>query len=187
MDLAGWEARYRGGDSDLVPTPLLVRTVEELPVGRALDLACGAGRNSLYLARRGWQVTAIDGSATAIEILRNRAQQEGLAVETAVLDLAGHQYVPAEGSFDLVGVLYHLQRDLFEPAKSAVKPGGLFLCIVHVTENAESKAAHSLHPGELGRYFAGWEILHSFEGQPEDTSHRRPVAEMVARRPSGFE
>ena len=52
--------------------PLLVETATSLPPGRALDLACGTGHNALWMAQHGWSVTALDGSATAIEILRRR-------------------------------------------------------------------------------------------------------------------
>ena len=78
---------------------------------------------------------------------------------------------------------YYLQRDLFEPAKQGIIPGGILLSIVHITEPGEEPTAHRLKPGELQTYFQGWQILHYFEGKPIDPAHKRSVAEIVAQRP----
>ena len=183
MDLAGWDERYRAaGDQDGPATPLLVETAGSLPPGRALDLACGAGRNALWLARRGWSVTAVDGSRAAIEILNRRATGEGLALTALVADLERGEYSIAPGAWDLIAMCYYLQRDLFEMAKAGVAAGGVVLAIVHIAESGEEATRTRLLPGELAGYLAGWEILHSFEGKPGDPAHQRSVAEIVARR-----
>ena len=158
MDIQGWDERYKNAsrpreDLEAPPTPLVVRTAKAAPAGDALDLACGAGRNALWLAEHGWRVTAVDGSAAAIDILRTRAQQRGLNVISRVADLTAGEYEIAPAAWDLIVIAYYLQRDLI------------------------------LGPGELVRHFQGWEILHDFEGAPEDPAHRRPVAEIAARRP----
>ena len=85
--------------------------------------------------------------------------------------------------WDLIAICYYLQRNLFEPAKRGVNPGGILISIVHVTEPGEEEGPHRLRPGQLERYFAGWEILHRHEGKASDSAHRRAVAEIVARRP----
>ena len=187
MDIAGWENMYRSGErgSEHAPTILLVETAASLPGGRALDLACGAGRNALYLAERGWAVTAIDGSETAIDILRKRASERGVSLEAQVADLQAPDFTLPENTFDLVVIAYYLQRDLFWKAKSAVRPGGLLLAIVHTAEGPEEPNYKRAAPGELQTFFFGWEILHSYEGPSRDPAHRRPVAEVVARRPIG--
>jgi tellurite methyltransferase len=199
MDINDWNERYRSGEraaEDLIatPTPLLVETVsrltpDELASGkpsasrRALDLACGTGRNALWLAERGWRVTAIDGAPDAIAILLHRAAQRGLTVDARVADLDEPRYSIAPESWDLIAICYYLQRNLFEPAKRGLVPGGIHIAIVHITEPGEEPTAHRLRPGELESYFHGWEILHRYEGQPNDAAHRRSVAEVVARRP----
>src|SRR6476469_2243459 len=67
MDLNAWDERDRTTETEATPAPLLIRTASGLTAGSALDLACGTGRNALWLAGRGWEVTAVDGSAVAID------------------------------------------------------------------------------------------------------------------------
>jgi tellurite methyltransferase len=186
MDIRGWDERYRSGDdSETTPTPLLVKTAERLQAGKALDLACGTGRNALWLAEHGWNVTAVDGAPSAIEILRQRASERGLGLEAQVADLEKSEYQIEASAWDLIAISYYLQRDLFEPAKRGVKPGGVLLAIVHITEPGEEPTYKRLRPGELETYFRGWEILHHYESKPKDPAHQRSVAEIVARRPAG--
>jgi len=193
MDLRGWNERYQTllGTQlrDECVTPLLAQAVNNgaagnLRPGRALDLACGAGSNALWLASRGWQVTAVDGSSVAIDILRQRADQRELTIDTRVADLEKHQYVIQPDSWDLIAMCYYLQRDLFEPAKRGVVPGGHVLAIVHIPDPGEGLTRFRLAPGELTRYFDDFEILHQYEGPSHDPAHRRWVAEIVARRPA---
>lgn len=158
----------------------MVETARRLKPGRALDLACGVGRNALWLASMGWAVTAVDGSYTAIGKLR--VQAAALQLETHVADLAKGEFAIAESSWDLILVCYYLQRDLFDAVKLGVVPGGIVIAIVHITESGEPPTQHRLRPGELATYFGGWEILHSHEGAPSDPAHRRASAEIVARR-----
>ena len=152
------------------PTRLLAETAAKLKPGRALDLACGSGRNAIWLAEHGWQVTAVDRSPVTIP-----------GVDCRVADLEKHEFQIEEASWDLIVVTYYLQRDLFEPIKRGVKRGGIVLAIVHIFEPGHEKSRFSLHPGELAKYFEGWEILHSYEGKPRDPEHQRAVAEIVAR------
>jgi tellurite methyltransferase len=188
MEIQDWDKRYRlrerpAEDFAAAPAPLLIETANRLRPGRALDLACGTGRNALWLVEHGWRVTAVDGSATAIEILRRGASERGLVIGTAVADLEKHEYAIDPSAWDLIAICYYLQRDIFEPAKQGLAPGGVLLAIVHLTEPGEHPTNHRLPPGELQGHFRGWEILHCFEGQPSDPAHQRSVAEIVARRP----
>jgi tellurite methyltransferase len=157
------------------PTPLLVETVRKLKPGRALDLACGKGRNAIWLTEHGWTVTAVDRSPGAIP-----------GVDTHVADLEKHEFQIVEAAWDLIVVSYYLQRDLFELIKRGIAPGGIALVIVHIFEPGNEKSRFSLHPGELATYFEGWEILHYYEGKPRDPDHKRAVAEIVARKWSGL-
>jgi len=190
MEINGWDARYRSReraaeDFSTEPTPLLAETAAGLAVGKALDLASGTGRNALWLASRGWQVTAVDASSAAIDFLLATATQRGVTLAAKVANLEEHEYRIEVSAWNLIAICYYLQRDLFEPAKRGVVPGGLLISIVHITESGEEPTGHRVRPGELQQYFKDCEILHYREGKPRDSAHQRSVAEIVARRPAG--
>ncbi|HWF12746.1 MAG TPA: methyltransferase domain-containing protein, partial [Candidatus Acidoferrales bacterium] len=183
-----WNERYQSReraaeDLDTAPTPLLLSTALKLSPGKALDLACGTGRNSLRLAERGWEVTAVDAASIAIEILQTRAMERDLKIDAIIADLEKGEFEIKPSCWDLIAICYYLQRNLFEPAKRGVVPGGLLISIVHITEPGEEESPYRLRPGQLEKYFAGWEILHHHEGKANDAAHRRAVAEIVARKP----
>lgn len=189
MDLRGWDERYRTAarpreDLDAAPTPLLMETAGHRPPGKALDLACGTGRNALWLAQNGWRVTAVDGSKAAIDILRQRASARNLILESRMADLERGEYRISPSTWDLIAICYYLQRDLLEPAKEGLVHGGILLAIVHIVEPGEEPTPTRMRRGELRSYFRNWQILHSYEGPPADAAHRRGVAEIVARRES---
>ena len=178
--LLEWDERHRAasGRDDATPLPLMIETAREMKPGRALDLACGAGRNALWLAEHGWSVTAVDGSPAAIELVRMRAEQRRVNVNLQVADLEKGEYTIEPAHWDLVVISYYLQRDLFDAAKRGVVPGGVVLAIVLLGEGR-----FSLRAGELRGYFSGWEILQDREGNPGDSPEHWAVAEIVARRP----
>jgi tellurite methyltransferase len=187
MDIRGWDQRYRSRqrpseDFDAPPAPLLIETAKHLRPGKALDLACGTGRNALWLAEQGWSVTAIDAAPSAINTLQNRAAQLGIHVDARQADLEQGEYRIEQSVWDLIAICYYLQRNLFEPAKEGIVPGGVLVAIVHITEPGEEPTPTRARPGEVRSVFEGWEILHYYEGTPNDTAHRRSVAEIVARR-----
>jgi tellurite methyltransferase len=190
MEINDWNDRYRlrerpAEDLDAAPTPLLVTSASNLAPGKALDLACGTGRNSLWLAENGWEVTAVDGAPAAIEILQTRAAERRLKINAFVADLEKGEFVIERSRWDLITICYYLQRNIFEPAKRGLVPGGLLISIVHITEPGEEESPYRLRRGQLEKYFTGWEILHHHDGKANDAAHRRAVAvaEMVARKP----
>src|SRR5438132_14320472 len=98
-----WDERYRRGEgADEKPHPLLVEFVSDLEPGRALDVACGLGRHALWLAGRGWRVTAVDSSRVAIEILRQRSAEQGVIIESHVADLECREFSIEPNSYDLI-------------------------------------------------------------------------------------
>lgn len=185
MEIAGWEKLYGTGErgKEDAATTLLVETLATLAPGSAIDLASGAGRNALYMAERGWTVTAIDGSESAIQLLKQRATARSLKVQTTVGDLKAPNFAMPSDAFDLVLIAYYLQRDLFLKAKAAVRPGGLVIAIAHIPVTGEPWTEKRAAPGELKAFFNEWEILWTYEGVSRDPAHKQPVAEIVARRP----
>ncbi len=182
MDIAGWEEMYRAGErgSEDQPTRLLVETADLLRPGKAADLACGAGRNALYLAERGWSVLAMDGSETAVKTLRRRAEARGLQVEAYVSDLTAPGFVLPDDSFDLIVIAYYLQRDLVAKVSPSLRQGGCLLAIVHTVSPGEQVSGKRAGCGELAEMFGDWNVTYYYEGPSRDPAHRRPVAEVVA-------
>lgn len=130
-----WERHYSGRrGAGARANPLLVDTAESLPPGVALDLGCGAGGDTIWLARRGWQVTAVDISRTAVERLRAGAHGFDGRVTGEQHDLA--RSFPA-GEFDLISAQYFhtpftLDRArVLRTAAHALLPGGLLLIVDH--------------------------------------------------------
>lgn len=172
-----WEEHYSAADLDLDPAPLLVEVADMLPPGRALDLACGPGRNALYLARLGWQVTAVDSSRTAIRVLADRTA--GLDIQAHTADLEKHEFAIAPAAYDLILDFFYLQRDLFPSMREGVRPGGTFAGAIHLfDENRDS--AFAMRSGELRREFEGWKIL--FYSESAEPNHQRRSARIIARR-----
>lgn len=188
MEIRQWDKRYRSGDwaqenSNALPNPLLAETAAKLRPGKVLDLACGSGRNAIWLAERGWQVTAVDGAPTAIETLRRRAAERQVEVATAIADLQKSEYSIGSNCWDFIAMCFYLQTSLFEPVKQGLKPGGVALIIVHIAAPGEERTEHQLLSKELEARFCDWEILYSYEGKPSDPEHKRLCAELVARKP----
>jgi SAM-dependent methyltransferase len=155
----------------------------EPPRGRtALDLACGAGRNAVYLALQGWAATAVDILPDALDRVRDLAARSGVEVHTLRLDL---EFAGAldDLSADLVVVVRYLERTLFGPLKRAVRPGGLLVYETFTTDQAELGHPRNprflLQPGELRGAFADLQVLSYREGF-FDGAH---LARLVARAP----
>lgn len=141
MDATEWDQRY--ADRPLVwsagPNQFLVEEVADLPPGRALDLACGEGRNALWLAEQGWQVTGTDFSPVAIDKARQRAEQEGLGAAFHVADATD---TAPEGPYDLVIVFYlqlpaEQRRAAHRNAAAALAPGGTLVIVGHDRDNLD--------------------------------------------------
>jgi SAM-dependent methyltransferase len=135
-----WDARYAATDTlwSFEPNRFLVQEVEPLRPGRALDLACGEGRNALWLAARGWRATAVDFSQVALDRGRGVAQERGLAVDWIAADVL--EWTPPARAFDLVAIFYlQLEQELLRPvlrrAADAVAAGGVLLVVGHDSTN----------------------------------------------------
>jgi SAM-dependent methyltransferase len=187
LSLEEWNQRYRAGEQLFeTPSPLVEKFAGGLHSGTALDLACGPGRNALYLAERGWRVTAVDGSSLAIDLLRERARERMQYIETRVADLERGEYEILPDQFDLICDCYYLQRSLLPMIGRGLRPGGTAIMIVHLADRDQPQGTTTRAiPGELRSYFKDWTILHYYEGQPHESCHQRAVAELVAKKPTG--
>jgi tellurite methyltransferase len=185
VSLQEWNERYRAGKQLFdTPSPLVERFAGSLAPGNALDLASGPGRNALYLAELGWRVTAVDGSPIAIDALLTRARKRSLDIDARVADLERRELSIEPAAYDLICDCYYLQRSLFPEIKAGLRLGGLVVAIVHLADADQPRGTPTRAiPGELRGYFSDWAILHYYEGKPNESCHRRPVAELVAQKP----
>jgi SAM-dependent methyltransferase len=142
MDREAWNQRY--ADAELVwsaeANRFLVEAVTALPPGRALDLGAGEGRNAIWLAERGWHVTAVDFSDIGLQKARRLAEARGVEVDWIEANLRGYQ--PERAAFDLVVLVYiHLpgdeRRAVVRRAADAVAAGGTLLVIGHDRTNLQ--------------------------------------------------
>lgn len=142
MQREDWDRRYSGRELiwTAEPNRFLVAEAADLPPGRALDLACGEGRNAIWLAERGWQVTGVDFSEVALEKARRLAGSRDVEGEWIAADLVS--YRPEPEAFDLV-ICFYLQvpepdrRAVVRAAAGGVAPGGTFLLVAHDSANLE--------------------------------------------------
>lgn len=182
-----WDARWRdkAADLDWQADPWLRRVLPLLPPGRTLDVACGSGRNAIFLAEHGFAVTAIDLSPKGLALLDREAARRGLAIDTRQVDLETNPLLPA-GPFDLVIDFFYLHRPLLPQLRALLRPGGMmvlrtFSCAGSFPGGPDNPA-FVLTPGELLAIFADWEILVHEEGL--EPSHKGgSLAGIVARRP----
>lgn len=180
-DREKWDAKYLGRDPGDA-SPSLDELARFLPTtGRALDVAGGSGRNSLWLLRRGLAVTLVDISEVALATARVHAGD--LPLQAVALDLDVQPLPP--GPYDAIICIAFLDRKVYRSFGELLEPGGTILIVHPTLANLERHASPPreflLEPGELISFAAGLDVLHSDEGWSQDNRHQ---ARLVARRPS---
>jgi SAM-dependent methyltransferase len=135
-----WDARHSARDPIESPhaDPTLIEAATSRTPGTALDLGAGDGRNAVWLAAHGWQVTAVDFSTVAVERGRALAASSGVDVEWLHKDLLA--WAPPTATFDLVVLMFiHLptaeRRQVYARAAAAVAPGGTLVVVAHDRSN----------------------------------------------------
>ena len=201
-DRKKWDQRYRDGAYSERPHPavflvaqlagILSRSKVNLHAPlRALDLACGAGRNAFFLAGAGYQVDAIDVSGEALARAQRADRNQAESNEERIrwiehdLDKGLPQDLP---QYDLAIIIRYLDTHLAKSAARQLRPGGYLICEAHLltdqTVAGPSGAAFRASPGELRGAAQGLELLSYWEGITQDPNNQ-PVAlaRLVARRP----
>ena len=176
------------------PTPLLVEWVNDFikqgvdpkaskPRPMALDLGCGGGRDAIFLAQKGWQVTGIDQEARVLKRAKQLATRSKTSVKFKCCDLRKQGCFP-EKQFDLVIVVRYLNRALFEQIDRAVSPGGTLIYQTFVTGveafGSPKNPSVILEEGELSKIFSGYQI---FVDRIDKLKDGRPVASFIAKKP----
>lgn len=153
---------------ETAPNPRLESLSDYLSMGTALDLACGLGGNSMFLAQRGYQVQAIDISDVAIDYVREQAAREQLSIDAEVGDLTDMQLT---NLYDLIVITYFLDRKLFPIVKNLIKKQGYFFMETYYQspQNETQKISNQfkLQSNELIAEFKDWNILYFEENEKE--------------------
>jgi SAM-dependent methyltransferase len=186
-DRVKWDERYLSGayGDRTHPSAVLERWIERIPPGRALDLACGAGRNALYLAAHGFAVDAVDISGEALAIARASAQRTGLRVNWIEHDLDEPLALTAD--YALILVVRYMNLPLIRELTARLAPGGYLVCEQHLVTAAEvvgpTDPAFRVQPGELEQLALGLRLHYLEEALTHDPD-QRPVAlaRLVAQR-----
>ncbi len=191
-DQEKWDRKYLENPALSEPRPPLGLIDTWVPPGdgnsQALDLACGTGRNAIALARKGWEVEAVDLSPVALQILTEAAEAAGVlaSIRTEMIDLEAFR--PPANSYDLILKANYLDRSLIRRTIPTLRPGGLYIVetYMHHADNAKKDANpdYLLAPGELKTLFAeGFEILHYDEFWNESYEmHRMRKQAIVAKK-----
>jgi tellurite methyltransferase len=165
----------------------------------ALDIGSGRGRNTLFLAQRGYSVDALDMNSTALDILNDIIEKEGIeGIRTELRNLDENQKI--DGNYDVVictVVMMFLQPDtipqLLEQMQAATNPGGLNIIVCPMdTEKYPKKEdfTFSFKEGELRNYYAGWDFIEYNENlgtlhrrRPDGSPHQLQFVTMIAKKP----
>ncbi|TCN22631.1 class I SAM-dependent methyltransferase [Mesobacillus foraminis] len=155
-----------------VPNARLIQLSSYLGGGTALDLACGLGGNSLFLAKLNYSVQAMDISDVAVKYLQGMAEKEGVAVSAVTADLENISSLLFENnSFDLLVITYYLNRPLLSLVKSLLKEDGYFFMetYYHSPKNGNQKipSRYKLQSNELLDQFKEWKVLYFEENEEE--------------------
>lgn len=190
-----WDERYRTGayTDRKHPTALLAEWVSQLTRGRALDVACGAGRNSLYLAENGWRVDALDISPVGLERARQNAAAQGVEVRWIQADLEDDPgAVLPTGPYDLIVLARYVNPAVYRPLVERLTCDGILLCEQHIVSSDDvigpKNPAYRLRHNELLRSVAGeaepdLRVLYYREGIVTDPDGRNAaLAQLVLRR-----
>ena len=182
-----WNARYADGayESRRHPSPFLEQNAHLLPEnGRALDLACGAGRNAIYLAERGLAVDAVDISRVALE--RGRADAGDLPIRWIESDL-DDGFEPSV-NYDLIVNIRYVNLPLVSTLVKSLRPAGVLVIEQHLSTDADvigpENPAFRVAKGQLGGVASGMVVEQIDEREFDDPDGRRAaLARLVARMP----
>lgn len=186
-DREKWNQRYRGGAyaERTLPSTFLATWIERIPLGRALDVACGAGRNALYLAARGFDVDAVDISGEALERARDAAQELGLSVNWLQHDL--DEPLTLAGSYQLIVIFRYVNLPLVRQLTASLAPGGYLVCEQHLVTEADAigpkNPLYRVKSGDLLGVAQSLQIHHFEEALvPDPDGRTAALARLVAQK-----
>lgn len=188
-DRLKWDERYRAGSYAARPHPtqLLADRLADLPRGRALDVACGAGRNALFLAAAGYEVDAVDVSSVGLERGARTAAERGLAVNWIEADLEESPAPEAlpNSDYALIVLVRYVNMPLIPLLAERLGNGGCLLCEQHLQTTLDvagpRNPAYRLEPNELLAAASNLRVLFYRENIVQDPDGRpAALAQLIA-------
>ena len=178
QDRNKWNQRYAEGSYHKNnPVTLVEDWLPGLPVGRALDVACGAGRNAILLAQAGYQVDAIDISPEGLNLARQNAENQGLSINWIEHDLDQPYYFDTD--YDLIIVMWYVNLGLISRLCDCLAKGAYLVCEEHLITDQDVIGPTSLNyrvaPGDLREAVSGLDVLF-YEESIETNSEGEQVA-----------
>ena len=165
-----WDQRYREGAyaSRDYPSAFLKQQLQHLKPGKALDLACGAGRNSIFLAQNGFFVDAVDVSSVGLERAREREETLGVSINWLNQDLLDSWKLPSE-SYSLIILFRFVALELLPVLPEILERGGSLMIEEHLQWKGEAVSGPTnenfrVPPGELARIVDGLKVVYEYEG-----------------------
>jgi len=187
-----WDERFRTGEypSEPDPSPVLREYVDETPDGRALDIACGTGRNAVFLAERGYEVDALDQSIEGLQITRANAAARDVDDRINPIRADATQFVYPEGRYDVVTVSFFRTLDRLSDIKSALQPDGVLFYQHHLRSAPPAAVGptsdrYRFCSNELLRACLDLTVLYYEESSERREGKRSATVELVARNSHG--
>jgi len=195
---ASWDDRFRRGDHiSTIPDPFLLTSSNYWPLlprwkndaraapadgPEALDVACGAGRHAVHLAKAGFSVTALDFSSQALARAGELAAAEEVSIRCIEKDLEAEQVDLGNETRDLVAVFFYPHPPLFDAVRRCLRPGGLLVYKTYSVDQlgypgGPSHRQYMLEHNELLRAFAGFRVL-----RYEEEWEGRGTAALIAQK-----
>jgi SAM-dependent methyltransferase len=187
-----WDERFRTGEypSQPDPSPVLGEYVAPMTDGRALDVACGTGRNALFLAEQGYEVDALDQSGEGLQITRENANERGVADRLNLIQADATEFEYPASRYDVVTISFFRVLDRLSDIKAALQPGGLLFYQHHLrseppAEKGPSSDRYRFRANELLHACLDLTVLYYEESSEQADGRRSATVEVVARNSHG--
>ncbi|MBS3815612.1 MAG: methyltransferase domain-containing protein [Hadesarchaea archaeon] len=183
-----WDERYKENSQHFGenPSELLLKWISRLPSGRALVIACGAGRNALFLAENNYEVDAIDYSKEALSIAKERAQNKELEINWILADLSNYVF-PSE-AYEVITMMHYKPENNHQEIKNSLKNGGYILQEHHINtqtpmDHGPSNPEFRYDSNELLESYSDFQIFEYEEGiKLNEKREKSGICRIVARK-----
>ena len=172
-------------EGNFEPASFLVENIKLLPRGRVLDVAMGSGRNTIYLAKLGFDVEGIDISSEAVSTALKSAQKVGIRINAQTANLETEYHIE-KGVYDVIICFNYLQRSLISQIKDGLHKSGMVVYETFLVEQAQwgkpKNPDFLLKHNELLNLFRDFRCLRYREGIIEDGEDKRAIASILAEK-----